>query len=322
MHRFQQFIIKIIAGTSKRKELPVASNYRSAKDLYKLRVSFFHSIKNWVLIIIGILSATFGLESFLLPNSFIDGGVMGISLLVRVISKLPLAVLIIGINIPFLILGYTQVGKAFAIKSVIAITGLGLALTFISFPLITSDKLLVAVFGGFFVGAGIGFAVRGGSVLDGTEVLAIYLSKRTGLTMGDIILVLNILIFSAAAYVLSIQTAMYSVLAYLSASKTVDFIIVGVEEYTGVTLVSMHSEEVRLMIIQKLGRGVTIYNGKRGFGKRGEQLGSMDIIYTVITRLEVAKLQAEVEKIDPNAFIVMNPVKDTRGGMIKKRPLH
>lgn len=321
MNRFQQFFYQILAlfGTNK---LPGESNYRSAKDIYKLRVSFFYSVRNWLLIVLGILSATFGLESFLLPNSFIDGGVMGISLLVREMTKWQLAPLIVGINIPFLVLGYTQIGKAFAIKSIIAITGLGLALTFISFPLITSDKLLVAVFGGFFIGAGIGFAVRGGSVLDGTEVLAIYLSKRTGLTMGDIILVLNIIIFGVAAYVLSMQTAMYSVLAYLSASKTVDFIIVGVEEYTGITMVSTYSEEIRLMIIQKLGRGVTIYNGKRGYGKRGDQLGEMEIIYTVITRLEVAKLQAEVEKIDPNTFIVMNPVKDTRGGMIKKRPLH
>lgn len=321
MNRFQQFFYQILAlfGTNK---LPGESNYRSAKDIYKLRVSFFYSVRNWLLIVLGILSATFGLESFLLPNSFIDGGVMGISLLVREMTKWQLAPLIVGINIPFLVLGYTQIGKAFAIKSIIAITGLGLALTFISFPLITSDKLLVAVFGGFFIGAGIGFAVRGGSVLDGTEVLVIYLSKRTGLTMGDIILVLNIIIFGVAAYVLSMQTAMYSVLAYLSASKTVDFIIVGVEEYTGITMVSTHSEEIRLMIIQKLGRGVTIYNGKRGYGKRGDQLGEMEIIYTVITRLEVAKLQAEVEKIDPNTFIVMNPVKDTRGGMIKKRPLH
>lgn len=310
MNRFQQFFYQILAlfGTNK---LPGESNYRSAKDIYKLRVSFFYSVRNWLLIVLGILSATFGLESFLLPNSFIDGGVMGISLLVREMTKWQLAPLIVGINIPFLVLGYTQIGKAFAIKSIIAITGLGLALTFISFPLITSDKLLVAVFGGFFIGAGIGFAVRGGSVLDGTEVLAIYLSKRTGLTMGDIILVLNIIIFGVAAYVLSMQTAMYSVLAYLSASKTVDFIIVGMEEYTRITMVSTYSEEIRLMIIQKLGRGVTIYNGKRGYGKRGDQLGEMEIIYTVITRLEVAKLQAEVEKIDPNTFIVMNPVKDT-----------
>ncbi len=302
--------------------LPGGSNYKTAKDIYKFKVSFFHSVRNWLLVVIGIFSATFGLESFLLPNSFIDGGVMGISLLVRTLTQFPLAALIVGINIPFLILGYTQVGKAFAIKSIIAIVGLGLALTFVSMPMITTDKLLVSVFGGFFIGAGIGFAVRGGCVLDGTEVLAIYVSKRTSLTMGDVILLLNILIFSLAAYVLTIQTAMYSVLAYLSASKTVDFILVGVEEYTGVTIVSTHSEEIRLMIIQKMGRGVTIYNGKRGYGKRGEQLGSMDIIYTVITRLEVSKLQSEIEKIDPNTFIVMNPVKDTKGGMIKKRPLH
>jgi uncharacterized membrane-anchored protein YitT (DUF2179 family) len=298
------------------------SRYKIAKEFYRFRITTFKSIKNWLFIVIGILSATFGLESFLLPNSFIDGGVMGISLLVNNVTQLNLPLLIIGINIPFIILGYKQIGKKFAIKSIIAIMGLGLAIAFVHFPVITSDKLLVAVFGGFFIGAGIGFAVRGGCVLDGTEVLAIYVSKRTSLTIGDVVLVLNIFIFAIAAYILSIQTAMYSILAYLAASKTVDFIIVGVEEYTGVTIVSIHTDEIRLMIIQQMGRGVTIYNGKRGFGKRGDNLEAMDIIYTVITRLEVSRLQSEIEKIDSNAFIVMNAVKDTKGGMIKKRPLH
>lgn len=213
-------------------------------------------------------------------------------------------------------------GRTFAIKSISAIIGLAIAVTFIHYPVITSDKLLVAVFGGVFLGVGIGFAIRGGGVLDGTEVLAIYLSKRTGLTIGDIILVFNIIIFSFAAYVLSMETALYSVLTYLAASKMVDFIIEGVEEYTGVTIVSSHSEEIRLMITDQLGRGVTIFSGKRGYGKRGENLDQMDIVYSVITRLEIGKLQAEVDKIDPNAFVVMNTVKDTKGGMIKKRPLH
>jgi len=197
-----------------------------------------------------------------------------------------------------------------------------LAITFIPYPIITSDKLLVSVFGGFFLGAGIGFAVRGGAVLDGTEVLAIYLTKKTGLTMGDIILVFNILIFSVAAYLLSIETALYSILTYMAAAKTVDFVVEGVEEYIGVTIISAHSDEIRLMVTEKMGRGVTIYSGKRGYGKRGENLNEIDIVYSVVTRLEISKLQVEIEKIDPNAFIVMNSVKDTKGGIIKKRPLN
>lgn len=320
---FQQIIINAAKRSPKRKETEKSgSRYDAAKNFYKLRLSVLHFFKDAFLITIGVLAAGFGLEGFLLPNSFIDGGVTGISLLTAELTGFPLPILILLINIPFIILGYYQVGKQFAVKSIIAITGLALAITFIHYPVITSDKLLISVFGGFFLGAGIGFAIRGGGVLDGTEVLAIYVSKRTGLTIGDVIMVFNIAIFSVAAYVLSIESAMYSILTYLSASKTVDFIIEGVEEYTGVTIVSAHSDEIRMMITEKMGRGVTIYNGKRGFGKRGDNLDHTDIVYTVITRLEIGKLQAEVEKIDVNAFIVMNTIKDTKGGMIKKRPLH
>jgi uncharacterized membrane-anchored protein YitT (DUF2179 family) len=316
----QQIIIRSAKRSGKGQ--PSGSRYSAAREWRKFKLSSLHLLKDAFLMCVGVLSAGFGLEGFLLPNSFIDGGVTGISLLTAEVTKLALPLLILLINIPFIILGYNQMGRQFALKSSIAITGLALAITFIHYPVITSDKLLISVFGGFFLGAGIGFAIRGGGVLDGTEVLAIYLSKRTGLTIGDIIMVFNILIFSVAAYVLSVETALYSILAYLSASKTVDFIIEGVEEYTGVTIVSSRSEEIRLMITQKLGRGVTIFSGKRGFGKRGENLNHTDIVYTVITRLEIAKLQAEIEKIDANAFVVMNTIKDTKGGMIKRRPLH
>ena len=183
----------------------------------------------------------------------------------------------------------------------------------------THDKLLVAVFGGFFLGLGIGLTVRGGAVLDGTEVLALALSRKLRTTAGDIIMMINILIFSSAAYFLSVETALYSMITYLAASRTLDFVIEGIEEYTGVTIISTHHEELRLMITQKLGRGVTVYQGRRGFGKHGTT-SEMDIIFTVITRLEVSKLSSEIEKIDPNAFVVMHSIKDTRGGMIKKRP--
>lgn len=297
------------------------SNYDVAKEFYKLRVTATHLFKDSILIGLGIVSAGFGLKGFLLPNNFIDGGVTGISLLMTAVTGFSLPILIIIINLPFMILGYAQISRSFAFKSIAAILGLAVALAIIDYPVITSDKLLISVFGGFFLGAGIGLSIRGGGVLDGTEVLAIHLGRRTGLTIGDIILVFNILIFSVAAYLLSIETALYSILTYLAASKTVDFIVEGVEEYTGVTIISTHSEEIRLMITEKMRRGVTIYNGKRGYGKRGENLDPSDIVYTVITRLEIARLKTETEKIDPNSFIVMSSVKDTKGGMIKKRPL-
>lgn len=281
--------------------------------------STLDSIKSTFLIIIGIVSAGFGLEGFLIPNSFIDGGVTGISLLVLEVTGYSLSILLVVINLPFIILGAFQVSRQFAIKSILAILGLALAVHFIPYPVVTSDKLLIAVFGGFFLGAGIGLAMRGGAVLDGTEVLAIYLSKKTGLTIGDVILIFNIFIFSCGAYILSVEIALYAILTYLAASKTVDFVIEGVEEYTGVTIISPKTDEVRFMIIEKLGRGVTIYNGKGGYAKEGEPLKDTQILFTVITRLEIAKLQSEIHKIDPGAFIVMNSLKDTKGGMVKKR---
>jgi len=295
------------------------SDYSIAKQAIKLQVTAKRLLKDVIFILVGILSAGFGLKSFLLPNGFIDGGVTGISLLAQAVTKYPLSVLIVLINVPFVVLGYFQIGKSFSVKSILAILGLAIALATINYPIITSDKLLVAVFGGFFLGAGIGLSVRGGGVLDGTEVLAIYLSRKTGLTLGDLILIFNLVIFASAAYLLSIEAALYSILTYLAASKTVDFVVEGVEEYIGVTIISPHSEEIRVMIIEKLGRGVTIYDGKRGFGKRGDNLNKTDIIYSVITRLELTKFQTETQKIDPNAFIVMNSVKDLKGGMIKKR---
>ena len=226
-----------------------------------------HIAKETVFILIGIILAGFGLKGFLLPNSFIDGGAMGISLLISETTSVSLSILIVAINLPFLILGYSQIGKQFALKSIIAIIGLAIVVHFIPYPLITTDKLLIAVFGGFFLGAGIGMAIRGGSVIDGTEVLAIHLSRKTGLTIGDIILILNIIIFSFGAYILSIEIALYAMLTYLAAAKTINFVIEGVDEYTGITIISDNSDQIRLMITDKLGRGVTIYAGKGGYRK-------------------------------------------------------
>ena len=297
------------------------SPYRKAKGYRELLITIKRHFKDLLLITIGIFAASFGFKGFLLSNHFIDGGATGISLLISAVTKIPLYILIICVNIPFIILAYIVMGKQFAIKTSLAIAGLALCLATVSFPNVTNDNLLVAIFGGFFLGSGIGLAVRGGAVIDGTEVLAIFLSRKLGTTIGDIVIVINVIIFSAAAYFLSMEIALYSMITYLSASRTLDFIVEGIDEYIGVTIVSSHSEEIREMIINIMGRGVTVYNGKRGYGKRGETK-EVDIIYTVITRLELNKLNTEIKKITPDAFIVMNSVRDTKGGMIKKRPLN
>lgn len=296
------------------------STFEMAKGFRELKIITVRWIRDIFLIAVGIGCAAFGLESFLLPNNFIDGGATGISLLLSEIFHLPLYILLLFINLPFIFMGYKIINKQFAIKTAIAITGLALSVAFIHFPEVTHDKLLVAVFGGFFLGAGIGLSIRGGAVIDGTEVLAIYLSRKFGTTIGDVIIMINVVIFSVAAYLLSIETALYSMITYLAASKTLDFVIEGIEEYMGVTIISSHNIEIREMIINEMGRGVTVYKGKKGYGKNGET-SDTDIVYTVITRLELNKLNTEIVKIDPHSFVVMSSVKDTKGGMIKKRPL-
>ena len=317
------FFTQIVIKSTQRKRrvvYPPENRYRQAKELRYSLITFKQHSIDALIITLGIFSAAFGFKGFLLTNSFIDGGATGISLLLSALTHLELYILIPLVNLPFILLGYSILGKQFAIKAGLAITGLVLVLALVPFPNVTNDNLLVAIFGGFFLGAGIGLTVRGGAVIDGTEILAIYLSKKLGSTLGDIVLIINVLIFSAAAYFLSIEIAMYSMITYLAASKTLDFIVEGIDEYIGVTIVSTHSEDIRQMIINTLGRGVTIYNGKRGFGKRGDTK-DIDIIYTVITRLELNRLKVEIEKIEPNAFIVMNSIKDIKGGVVKKRPL-
>jgi uncharacterized membrane-anchored protein YitT (DUF2179 family) len=318
-HLWSQIVINTVYRKKNKQE--ALSPFELAKGLRELRLNVWRQVKDIILISSGIISAGFGLKSFLLPTKFIDGGATGIALMISELASFPLAVVLVLINIPFLLLGLVVIDGTFAFKASLAIIGLALCTAFFPFPDVTHDKLLVAVFGGFFLGAGIGLSVRGGAVLDGTEVLAIFVSRKTSLTIGDTILCFNILIFSIAAWLLSVETALYSVLTYLAASKTVDFIIEGIEEYTGVTIISVKSDAIRKMITDELGRGVTVYRGKRGYGKSGETY-DIDIVYTVITRLEVSKLNAAIERIDPNAFVVRNSVKDTKGGMIKKRRLH
>ena len=296
---------------SKREIVPIVRN---------LQIELTHTIKKFIFIIIGVFSAGFGLKGFLLPNRFIDGGATGISLLLENITNIKLEFLLIAINIPFIILASRTINPKFAIRSIVAIILLAIVVHYVNYPIITEDKLLIAVFGGFFLGLGIGMSMRGASVIDGTEVLAIYLSRKLSLTVGDVLLLINIIIFSFGAYILSIEVALYAILTYLAASKTVDFVVDGVEEYVGVTIISEKNETIRLMITEELRRACTIYVGKGGYGTQNKT-NHKDIIYTVMTRLELPKLKTEIDKIDKKAFLIMGIVKDIKGGKIKRKPL-
>ena len=265
---------------------------------------------------LGVISATIGLKAFLLSNNFLDGGAMGVSLLINFLTNFDLSLLILIINLPFIIIGYRQISWQFAIRSTISIILLSVLVHFVELPSITSDKLLIAIFGGVFLGAGIGFSIRGGSVIDGTEVMAIYVSRRGGITVGNFIAIFNVALFIIAAFLINVETAMYSMLTYVAASKSVDFIINGIEEYIGITIVSPQNADIRHMITDQLHRGVTVYRAAGGYQSAHEE--NRKVLFCVVTRLEVTKMLTEIEKIDPHAFVVQHSIREIKGGVLKK----
>jgi uncharacterized membrane-anchored protein YitT (DUF2179 family) len=279
---------------------------------------FSHALLHAVLTVAGILSAGMGIHGFLLSSNFIDGGVTGVSMLVSKVTGTPLSIWIAIVNLPFIALGYRQIGGAFALRSAAAIGGLSVALAMIHFPDVTPDRLLSAVFGGFFLGAGIGLAVRGGAVLDGTEIAALLISKRSHLLkVGDVILLFNVVLFLAAMSLLGVEEALYSILTYVTAARTLDFVIHGIEEYTAITIVSRFSGEIAARIMAHLGRGVTVYKGRGGLSYEDQE-----ILYCVVTRLEIGKVKAIVHGLDPAAFITSHPLSGVDGGMVKRSALH
>jgi len=285
-------------------------------------MKLFDEVANLFLICLGIFSAAMGLKGFLLSSRFIDGGVTGISMLVADITAWPLAILIFLINVPFVVLGYRQIGKRFAVKSALAIGALSVVLYAVEFPDVTHDKLLTAVFGGFFIGGGIGLAIRGGAVLDGTEIAALLISKNSYLLkVGDVILILNVFIFLAAAFFLGVESALYSILTYIAASRTIQFLIHGVEEYTAITIVSTKHEEIKEAIVGSLNRGVTVLRGHGGMGSTGST-DVREVLYCVVTRLEIGIIKSAVTDIDPAAFITTHSLSDVEGGLIKRPFIH
>ena len=275
-------------------------------------------LRNAALIVLGVLSAGMGLKGFLLSSNFIDGGVTGISMLVAKTTGVPLAVLLPVINLPFVAVGYRHMGRAFAVRSVLGITGLAAVLATIPYPDVTSDLVLTAVFGGLFLGAGIGLAIRGGAVLDGTEIAALLISQRADVwKVGDIILAFNAVLFLTATSVLGVNAALYSILTYVSAARTLDFVIHGIDEFTAITVVSDASAAIREAITRDLGRGVTVYRGYGGL-KGAEQ----NILYCVVTRLEIGKVKSIVREHDPRAFVVFHPLAGVEGGLVKTKGFH
>jgi len=312
----QQVVVDTVTKASSQKQ-----KYNAVRSKYRERLIRVSNVRSIFFLAAGVFAAGFGLKGFLLPNRFIDGGATGISLLLTDVTPLSFSLLLILVNAPFIVLAFSQVSKLFALRTAISIVGLAVVVAVINYPVVTNDKLLVAVFGGFFLGGGIGLAVRGGGVLDGSEVLAIYVSKRTSLSVGDFILIFNIVVFAFVAYLLSVETALYAIITYFVASKTIDFIIEGIEEYTGVTIVSRKHEEITRLITDSMQKGVTIYKGIRAFGKEGHVMQETNIVFTVITRLEVSRLKTEIQAIDPKAFVVFHSIRETKGGMLKKKPI-
>ncbi|MBN9351633.1 MAG: YitT family protein [Chitinophagaceae bacterium] len=281
------------------------------------------SASDVIYLILSVISASFALKSFLVPNHFLDGGITGISLLLFEVYDWNLGLLLIILNIPFVLLAFFKVNRKFGIRSSLTIVLIAIMLYFVPFPELTHDKLLIAVFGGFFIGIGIGLAMRGGGTFDGMEVIAQLTMKKSGFSITEIILGLNMIIFILAAIFLKVDTALYAILTYIIAGQTTKYVIEGIEAYTGVTIISANSEEIKRVLVLTLSKGITVYKGERGFMKESFEVSNeVDIIFTIVTRLEVRRLRNIVHSIDPKAFIFTQTVREPQGGIVKEIVKH
>ena len=320
-HTYFSEAAKVEYNTKKQQHLEELHSRKNAAEP-KNTTNTTNTIRDLILLVIGVIIASFALKGFLVPNHFFDGGFTGISLLLHDLYRFNLGITIVVANIPLIVISYFTVSKKFAVKTFFCILFFGICLLF-HYPPITSDKLLVSLFGGFFLGIGIGLTMRAGCALDGIEVLALYTWKRTSFTITEIILAINVMIFAIAALSFGIETAFYSILTYFTASRTIDYVVEGLEAYTGVTIISAESELIKHRLVNELGRGITVYKGERGFlPGQFEISNNCDIIFTIITRLELRKLKNLVQEIDPKAFVFANTIKDASGGIIKRRHVH
>jgi uncharacterized membrane-anchored protein YitT (DUF2179 family)/predicted metal-dependent HD superfamily phosphohydrolase len=282
------------------------------------------NVNDIVWMVLGVVVSGFALKSFLVPHHFFDGGVTGISLLLHELYDYNLALTIILANLPLIAASYFLVSKRFSYKTLLCVVLFGVCLQFVPYPAVPeAERILLALFGGFFLGVGVGFCMRGGCALDGVEVLALKTFKRTPFTVTEIILAINVLIFCVAAFKLGILTALYSIVTYFTASRCIDYVVEGIEAYTGVTIISSESELVKYRLVNELGRGITIYKGERGFlPGQFETSADCDIIFTVVTRLELRRLKNLVHETDPKAFVIANTIREASGGILRRRAAH
>ena len=275
-------------------------------------------IRKYILLFIGSIITAVGLEIFLVPNNIIDGGIVGISIMAGALTGQPLGLFLVLLNIPFLYLGYKQIGKTFAISTTFAIISLSYWTSYFH-PIaeITHDLFLAAIFGGIITGLGVGIIIRHGGSLDGTEIVAIILDKRSGFSVGEIVMFMNLFILSSAGLVFGWDRAMYSLVAYFIIAKVIDVVIKGLDESNGVMIVTGEPDEIAEALMARLGRGVTILHGEGGYTGDPKK-----VLYCVVTRLEVDKLKAIVSEKDDSAFVTINQVHDIIGGRFKKKAIH
>jgi uncharacterized membrane-anchored protein YitT (DUF2179 family)/predicted metal-dependent HD superfamily phosphohydrolase len=307
---------------AKQKNLDILQNITTHTPIAH-KSSLTEIIQDTLLMLVGVIISGFALKGFLVPNQFFDGGITGISLLVHELYHFNLNIVIFVFNLPLIAISYVTVGKRFAFRTLLSVILLGVCLWLLPVVPMTSDKLLISIFGGVFMGIGVGLVMRAGAALDGMEVLALYTLKKTSFTITEIILGFNILIFSVAALKFGIETALYSILTYFAATRSIDYVVEGLQAFTGVTIISGNSEMIKHQIVNQLGRGITVYKGERGFlpGKF-EVSADCDIIFTVITRLELRKLKNLIYEVDPHAFVFANTIKEASGGVIKRKQAH
>lgn len=290
------------------------------RALKKVNWKAIFSLRSIAFTVLGVLLAVVGLQGFMVPNNFLDGGVTGISILLLGFVNIHISVLLIILNIPFLILGFRKIGRTFGIQALIAVLLLAAGMYFIQIPVFTTDKVLIAVFGGFFIGLGIGFVIRGGGIIDGLEVIALYTERKSAFTSSEIILALNTLIIIMAAYKFGIEAGMYSILVYFTAMKTTDYVVDGFEEYTALNIISSKSEELKSLVVNDFGKAITVYKGERGYLPESFDVKTdCDVIMTVITRLEIHRIKEAIADIDPNAFLFVHSIKEVKGGIVKRK---
>lgn len=268
-------------------------------------------------ITIGILLASIGLKAFLLPNGFLDGGATGIAILLSELYGFNISILILAVSLPFLVLAKFTLSNRILIKSILAIAGLTIFIHFENFNAVTDDKLLIAIFGGLFLGAGIGLTIKNGAVMDGSEILGVFINSRFGVSIGKVILLFNVILFVFTALLLSVEVAMYSILAFLVTAKFIDLMIEGFEDFVGLMIISEKNDEIKDRLLGVIGAGLTLYKGSKGYGSRGVQ-GENDIIHTVINRIDIRRTYNLIDAIDKQAFIIEFDVHNIKGGVLKK----